>query len=60
MNYKIVLAALGRILLLIGGTMLVPLIISYKEIEMDTAAFTISAIITLISGATLYLSLIHI
>ncbi|MFP5528462.1 TrkH family potassium uptake protein [Peptococcus simiae] len=56
MNYKIVLAALGRILLLIGGTMLVPLIISYKEIEMDTAAFTISAMITLISGATLYLA----
>ncbi len=53
MNYKIVLSALGRILLLIGAAMIAPLVLSYKEIEMDTAAFTISAVLTLVCGAGL-------
>ena len=53
MNYKIVLSALGRILLLIGAAMMAPLVLSYQEIEMDTAAFTISAVLTLVCGAGL-------
>ena len=35
MNYKIVLSALGRILLLIGAAMIAPLVLSYREIEME-------------------------